>query len=198
MGAATVSAASYDVETIRAPTFRPGPWHILMQGPCLGTLLLCLCFSILSYSLIHSFKNLAFTTTIAGQVCRFFPTQTTITNIIFNVRYAKNSTPIHTTPRSQSHTMAHHSRLETMSSRFSPSRLRDSLRRSSSASTSTQASFSSVNTTSSSTAVAINNIISRQPSLLSLEAERRSFGSELSLLEPRPIVYWGSVEERMR
>jgi hypothetical protein len=25
MGAATVSAASYDVETIRAPTFRPGP-----------------------------------------------------------------------------------------------------------------------------------------------------------------------------
>ncbi|KAF5663968.1 calcium channel subunit cch1 [Fusarium heterosporum] len=93
--------------------------------------------------------------------------------------------------------MAPQSRFETMTSRFSPSRLRNSLRRSSSASTSTQASYSSVNTTSSSTAVAINNIMSRQPSLLSLEAERRSFGSELSLLEPRPIVYWGGVEERM-
>ncbi|KAF4961948.1 hypothetical protein FSARC_9939 [Fusarium sarcochroum] len=93
--------------------------------------------------------------------------------------------------------MAGNSRFETMASRFSPSRLRNSLRRSSSASTSTQASCSSANTTHSSTAVAINNIISRQPSLLNLEAERKSFGSELSLLEPRPIVYWGSVEERM-
>jgi hypothetical protein len=93
--------------------------------------------------------------------------------------------------------MAHSSRFETMTSRFSPSRLRNSLRRSSSASTSTQASYSSVSTTSSSPVVAINSIISRQPSLLHLEAERRSFGSELSLLEPRPIVYWGSVEERM-
>ncbi|KAF9765675.1 hypothetical protein IL306_002008 [Fusarium sp. DS 682] len=85
--------------------------------------------------------------------------------------------------------MAHTSRFETMTSRFSPSRLRNSLRRSSSASTSTQTSYSSVNTTSSSPAVAINSIIS--------QAERKSFGSELSLLEPRPIVYWGSVEERM-
>ncbi|RGP63828.1 calcium channel subunit cch1 [Fusarium longipes] len=93
--------------------------------------------------------------------------------------------------------MAHNSRFENMASRFSPSRLRNSLRRSSSASTSTQASYSSVNTVSSSAAVTINNIISRQPSLLNLEAERRSFGSELSLLEPRPIVYWGSVEERI-
>jgi hypothetical protein len=32
---------------------------------------------------------------------------------------------------------------------------------------------------------------------VNMEEERRSFGSELSLLEPRPIVYWGSVEERI-
>ncbi|KAG8675486.1 hypothetical protein FPOAC2_01542 [Fusarium poae] len=94
--------------------------------------------------------------------------------------------------------MTHNTRFETMASRFSPSRLRNSLRRSSSASTSTQASYSSVNTMGSSAAATINSVISRQPSLLSLEAERKSFGSELSLLEPRPIVYWGGVEERMR
>ncbi|KAL6920204.1 hypothetical protein ACHAP8_006615 [Fusarium lateritium] len=94
--------------------------------------------------------------------------------------------------------MTHNTRFENMASRFSPSRLRNSLRRSSSASTSTQASYSSVNTMGSSAAATINSVISRQPSLLSLEAERKSFGSELSLLEPRPIVYWGSVEERMR
>jgi hypothetical protein len=43
----------------------------------------------------------------------------------------------------------------------------------------------------------INSIIFRQPSILDLEEERKSFGSELGILEPRPIVYWGSVEERM-
>lgn len=37
----------------------------------------------------------------------------------------------------------------------------------------------------------------RQPSLVGLEEERRTFGSELRVLEPRPLVYWGSVEERM-
>jgi hypothetical protein len=30
-----------------------------------------------------------------------------------------------------------------------------------------------------------------------LEEERRSFGSGLEILEPRPVVYWGSMEERM-
>ena len=43
----------------------------------------------------------------------------------------------------------------------------------------------------------INSIIYRQPSILDLEEERKSFGSELKILEPRPIVYWGSLEERM-
>ncbi|EKJ68291.1 hypothetical protein FPSE_11535 [Fusarium pseudograminearum CS3096] len=73
--------------------------------------------------------------------------------------------------------MAHNTRFETMASRFSPSRLRNSLRRSSSASTSTQASYSSVNTMGSSAAATINSVISRQPSLLNLEAERKSFGT---------------------
>jgi hypothetical protein len=43
----------------------------------------------------------------------------------------------------------------------------------------------------------INSIVLRQPSYLELEAERQSFASELSILEPRPVVYWGSLEERM-
>ncbi|KAM0437407.1 hypothetical protein ACHAPT_001769 [Fusarium lateritium] len=93
--------------------------------------------------------------------------------------------------------MAHNSRFETMAARFSPSRLRNSLRRSSSASTATRDSYSSTTTTLSASAATINTIILRQPSLVNMEEERRSFGSELSLLEPRPIVYWGSVEERI-
>jgi hypothetical protein len=32
---------------------------------------------------------------------------------------------------------------------------------------------------------------------MEMEAERRSFGSELNVLEPRPVVYWGGLEERM-
>lgn len=34
--------------------------------------------------------------------------------------------------------------------------------------------------------------------MLELDAERKSFASELELLEPRPIVYWGGLEERMQ
>jgi hypothetical protein len=43
----------------------------------------------------------------------------------------------------------------------------------------------------------LNSIIFRQPSILDLEEERKSYGSELGILEPRPIVYWGGMEERM-
>jgi len=43
----------------------------------------------------------------------------------------------------------------------------------------------------------MNGIIFRRPSLLDLEEERKSFGSELAILEPRPLVYWGGLEERM-
>ncbi|KAF7544774.1 hypothetical protein G7Z17_g9688 [Cylindrodendrum hubeiense] len=86
-------------------------------------------------------------------------------------------------------------RFETVSGRFSPSKLRNSFRRSSSRS-SARDSYSS-STSVSSSASTINSIILRQPSLVGMEEERRKFGSELNVLEPRPIVYWGSVEERM-
>ncbi|KAH6895104.1 hypothetical protein B0T10DRAFT_557343 [Thelonectria olida] len=89
--------------------------------------------------------------------------------------------------------MLHNSRFETVSARFSPSRLRDSFRRSS-RSSSARDSYSS-HTSISSSASTINSIIMRQPSLAGLEEERRKFGSELHVLEPRPLVYWGSVEE---
>ncbi|KAH7136637.1 hypothetical protein EDB81DRAFT_87857 [Dactylonectria macrodidyma] len=85
-------------------------------------------------------------------------------------------------------------RFETVSGRFSPSRIGRSFRRSSRSSA--RDSYSS-STSVSSSASTINSIILRQPSLVSMEEERRKFGSELNVLEPRPIVYWGGVEERM-
>ncbi|KAI0545751.1 hypothetical protein F4679DRAFT_588212 [Xylaria curta] len=64
------------------------------------------------------------------------------------------------------------SRFQMIRSRFSPSNLRTSLRRSSSASTATSSSND-------------------------MEEEKRRSGAELTVLEPRPIVYWGGLEERM-
>jgi len=43
----------------------------------------------------------------------------------------------------------------------------------------------------------INDIMHRQPSMLEMDEEKRSFASGLEILEPRPIVYWGGLEERM-
>jgi len=43
----------------------------------------------------------------------------------------------------------------------------------------------------------INAIMHRQPSMLEMDEERRSVGSALEIMEPRPIVYWGGLEERM-
>ncbi|KAH6659903.1 hypothetical protein BKA67DRAFT_653110 [Truncatella angustata] len=72
------------------------------------------------------------------------------------------------------------SRFQSIRSRFSATGIRTSLRR---------ASSSPVET--------INSVLSRQPSFVEMEEERKSFGSELNLLEPRPVVYWGGLEERM-
>jgi hypothetical protein len=33
--------------------------------------------------------------------------------------------------------------------------------------------------------------------MMDLEEEKKSFGSGLSILEPRPVVYWGGMEETM-
>ncbi|KAK2073633.1 hypothetical protein P8C59_007902 [Phyllachora maydis] len=43
----------------------------------------------------------------------------------------------------------------------------------------------------------INSIVLRQKSVVDLEDERKAFASELDILEPRPVVYWGSLEEQL-
>jgi hypothetical protein len=43
----------------------------------------------------------------------------------------------------------------------------------------------------------INAIMHRQPSMLEIDEEKKIFASGLEILEPRPIVYWGGLEERM-
>ncbi|KAJ9144868.1 hypothetical protein NKR19_g6241 [Coniochaeta hoffmannii] len=92
------------------------------------------------------------------------------------------------------------SRFQTITARFSPHNLRTSFRRSSSSASSRASSVdrdSFLSSTSSPVGSTINSIIFRQPSLVDLEEERRSFGSELAILEPRPVVFFGSFEERM-
>lgn len=83
------------------------------------------------------------------------------------------------------------------SSRFQAIRSRFSFRRASSASSRSTSSRNSFGSSTSSQADTINSVIFRQPSIVFMEEEKKSFGSELSLLEPRPIVYWGGLEERM-
>ncbi|KAI1180615.1 hypothetical protein F4777DRAFT_255110 [Nemania sp. FL0916] len=87
-------------------------------------------------------------------------------------------------------------------SRFSPSRLRTSFRRSSSTSTTRSSSCSSSSNSSSgggssSPVHTINSVLSRQPSIVDMEAEKRWSGPELNLLEPRPLVYWAGLDERI-
>ncbi|KAG9239430.1 hypothetical protein BJ875DRAFT_365631 [Amylocarpus encephaloides] len=43
----------------------------------------------------------------------------------------------------------------------------------------------------------IKAIMQRQPSMVDMEEEKKSFATGLEILEPRPIVYWGGMEERM-
>lgn len=87
------------------------------------------------------------------------------------------------------------SRFQTIRAHFSTAAVRSSFRRhSSSSSRSSRTSFVS---STSSTKTAINSVLHRQPSIVDLEMERQSSGAVLDMLEPRPIVYWGGVEERM-
>ncbi|EPE04686.1 calcium channel subunit cch1 [Ophiostoma piceae UAMH 11346] len=88
------------------------------------------------------------------------------------------------------------SRFHGLAVRFFPQKLRTSFRRSSTSST-TSSSRESYTSTASSPVSTINSIIFRQPSIVDMEEERRVFPGELSLLEPRPIVYWGGLEERL-
>ena len=91
----------------------------------------------------------------------------------------------------------HSSPLQAATARFPPLGLRTSFRRSSTTSVA-DSNRSSVSSPKPSSPVrTINSVMSRQPSIVDLEEERKIFGGELAVLEPRPIVYWGSVEERM-
>ncbi|KAL2887420.1 hypothetical protein HOO65_050541 [Ceratocystis lukuohia] len=90
------------------------------------------------------------------------------------------------------------SRFHALTAKLNTSALRTSFRRhSSSSSTSSISTTASMNSATSSPVETINSVMFRQPSIVNMEAERRVFGSELGLLEPRPIVYWGGMEERM-
>ncbi|CZR60909.1 uncharacterized protein PAC_10805 [Phialocephala subalpina] len=75
------------------------------------------------------------------------------------------------------------------------SSLRSSLRRSSSASHGSMMSSNrdSYASNTSSPISTIDAIMRRQPSMLDMEEEKRSFASGLEILEPRPLVYWGWV-----
>lgn len=79
------------------------------------------------------------------------------------------------------------------------SSIRSSLRRSSSPSSNSMMSSNrdSYASNYSSPFDTINAIMHRQPSMLELDEEKKIFASGLEILEPRPIVYWGGLEERM-
>lgn len=93
------------------------------------------------------------------------------------------------------------SRFQTVRARLSSSGIRTYFRRStSSASASSRADGSRSSmaySDSPSPVTTINSVLFRQPSIVDLENEKRHAGPELDILEPRPIVYWSGVEERM-
>jgi hypothetical protein len=86
------------------------------------------------------------------------------------------------------------SQLRSIARRFSWSK---SSRRVSASSWDSTHSYDSNESSTSATASVINTIIARVPSIADLEEERRVFSSELSVLEPRPIVYWEGMEGKM-
>ncbi|PSR78246.1 hypothetical protein BD289DRAFT_486140 [Coniella lustricola] len=52
------------------------------------------------------------------------------------------------------------------------------------------------NMSAASAASTINSVLFRQPSVIDLQQEHEQFSSKLTVLEPRPIVFYGSMEER--
>ncbi|KAJ4414415.1 hypothetical protein N0V82_007922 [Gnomoniopsis sp. IMI 355080] len=52
------------------------------------------------------------------------------------------------------------------------------------------------NTSSTSAASTINSVLFKQPSIINLQEEHMQFASKLNILEPRPITFFGSMEER--
>ncbi|KAK5651760.1 hypothetical protein OQA88_11722 [Cercophora sp. LCS_1] len=88
------------------------------------------------------------------------------------------------------------SRFHSIAARFSPHKIRTSFRRSSSsASSRASTDRDSFISNASSPVSTINSIIFRQKSLMNLEDEEER--RELNILEPRPALYFSSLEERM-
>lgn len=77
------------------------------------------------------------------------------------------------------------------------STIRSSLRRASSPSSFASSKRNSYSSHASSPADTLAAIMHRRPSMLELDEEKKIFPSGLEVLEPRPIVYWGGLEERM-
>lgn len=125
----------------------------------------------------------------------------------FSPYYAHlSSHPSPTTPSDKPNTLSPHQSTflplaKMRTTRFqslSFSSIRSSLRRSSASHGSIMSNKrDSYASNSSSPISTINAIMHRQPSMLDMEEERKSFGSGLEILEPRPLVYWGGLEERM-
>lgn len=44
----------------------------------------------------------------------------------------------------------------------------------------------------------LNSIMQQRPSVIHLEEEQKIFATGLNVLEPRPVVYWGGMEETMQ
>jgi hypothetical protein len=94
----------------------------------------------------------------------------------------------------------HSPRFQSITARFSPHAIRTSFRRSSSASSrasSDRSSYVSAMSLSPVITSSVNSVVFRQQSMLDLAEERKTFASELDILEPRPAMYWGSMEEAM-
>lgn len=91
----------------------------------------------------------------------------------------------------------HPSRIQEITAPLSSVNMRTAFRSRRSVSSSSRDSSYSTSSTLSAMASMINSIVFQQPSIIGLEEERKSFPSELFVLEPRPILYWGSLEERI-
>lgn len=90
-----------------------------------------------------------------------------------------------------------HSHLSHPSSALPPFSLRRRSTCSSEDSEGSRISYASINS-SVSTASTINSVLFRQPSVIDMQVEHEQFSSKLNILEPRPLVFFGSMEERFR
>lgn len=55
-----------------------------------------------------------------------------------------------------------------------------------------------ISTSSQTQLMTLNSIMQQRPSVIHLEEEQKIFATGLNVLEPRPVVYWGGMEETMQ